>query len=178
MNTHATTEEAHAVTSTSRMVGEAERRDHKIITWYHDDKSYAVEVRDAEGVSLRNFAGDNRGRVEREAETWVDAQGAANVAPAPAQVTVGGWRLELADDRGGAYQVLVLDAEDGSVRTDAAEFRGYRSREQALEDAAAWAAEFPLRVSGEVPPCCALCSAPHRETPKADCILDAKGTRF
>lgn len=148
-STTATTE--HAVTSTSRMVGEAERRDHKIITWYHDDASYTVEVRDAEGVSLRNFAGDNRGRVEREAETWIDAQGAANVAPAP--VPVGGWRFELADDRGGAYQVLVLDDADGSARPDAAEFRGYRSREQALEDAAAWATEFPLRVSGESPPC-------------------------
>lgn len=146
--TTATTEETHAVTSTSRIVGEAERLDHKIITWYHADTTYTVEVRDAEGVSLRNFAGDNRGRVEREAETWVDAQGAAN-APAPGQVTVGGWLLQLADDRGGAFRVLVLDAEDGSARPDAAEFRGYRSREQALEDATAWATEFPLRVVGE-----------------------------
>lgn len=152
MHTTIATEETHPITSTSRLLGEAERRDCKIITWFHADATYSVEVRDADGVSLRNFAGDNRGRVEREAETWVDARGAANVAPTQTQVTVGGWRLELADDRGGAFQVLVLD-EDGSARPDAAEFRGYRSREQALDDAQAWAEEFPLRVSGEACGC-------------------------
>ena len=55
--------------------------------------------------------------------------------------------------------------------------RDHDEQPSRARDLAVAAFGFVLVLAAELV-VCALCSAPHRETPKADCILDAKGTRF
>ena len=63
---------------------------------------------------------------------------APEAAPAPAD----DWLLVLRDDRGGTYQVDVLDPDTREPAPDA-EVRGYETGAEAMEAARRWAAEHP-----------------------------------
>jgi len=79
--------------------------------------------------------------VESSASEQVSAEAAAR-QPASAPAPTDDWLLVLRDDRGGTYQVDVLDPDTREPAPDA-EVRGYETGAEAMEAARRWAAEHP-----------------------------------
>lgn len=141
-----------AVTSECRLIGEAERKGYRYVTWGRDDEFFVEIFLDGTRcLGFRSESTPHRGRAELEAERWIDAK-AAEPAEASTQITVAGWRLQLRDDRGGTFKVDLVDAATGetpAAPAEVGEFKGYQSRDQALAEAQEWAGANPLRVAGQ-----------------------------
>ena len=134
------------------------RKGFTLTTFMVKGNDFRVEVahegREGLGEAVQTFRDENRGRAERLAEEWIDAQGAPANEPTiiVAPIVVKGWRLEASVDARGDHHVMLCPhvGVDGAP-PEAEEFAGYQYRDIALRDASAWCDAHPLRVDGESP---------------------------
>lgn len=129
-----------------KLIGAAERKGHVLKTWMRGADDFAVEVYRA-GELVETVAGETRGRAELVAERLVDeferqqAEGVLHVA---------GWQIEVRDHRRDfSVDVSPIDETRADLLPEVPEFKGFRTRSDAIAEVSAWCERNALRVDGE-----------------------------